>query len=262
MADLTSWPRFANSSFFHEQRILVALFRKGRSTVLQLVQHTSLGPRYLRNGLSVLIQQNLLYHHTDPDSGNTSYEANSDACYNLIRSGKILEAIESQYGTAERDLVQTLMLLGYAKVADLAQAFASRTPRTNGHTNGSHESSSGLIETTDELNSVLSRLIRAEIIETVRPASFRNPAEVYREIETEVTKTAPGEKASKNKVEQHVQIVDKFREFRDQSKALKRNLDSSRAPSIKRRKLQNGSAHFHDNSFEDAPALNVSPTLT
>lgn len=242
---------------FYQQRILVVLCTKGRCTISQLVQHTSLGPRHLRNGLGVLIQQNLLYHYTDPDSRVTSYEANSDACYNLTRSGKILEVINNQYGTAERDLVQTLMQLGYAKIADLTHAFTSRAPKSNGHTNGSHESSSGLIESKDHLNSALSRLIQAEILETVRPDSFRNPAEVYKEIEADVTKTAPGEKASKNKIEQHMQIVERFKAFRDQSKALKRQLDQFSGPATKRRRLQNGSSHPGD-PFDDTPDLNVS----
>ncbi|GAB0136679.1 hypothetical protein EsDP_00004973 [Epichloe bromicola] len=237
-------------------RILVALFTKGRCTISQLVQHTSLGPRHLRNGLGVLIQQTLLYHYTDPDTGVTSYEANSDACYNLVRSGKILEVIDDRYGTAERDLVQTLMQLGHARIADLTHAFTSRAPKTNGHTNGSHESSSGLIESKDHLNAALARLLQAEILETVRPESFRNPADVYGEIVADVTKIAPGEKASKNKIEMHMQIVEKYKTFRDQSKALKRQLDQSSGPNTKRRRLQNGSGRHDDFSFDDAPNLN------
>ncbi|PHH92883.1 hypothetical protein CDD83_4026 [Cordyceps sp. RAO-2017] len=246
-------------------RILVALFTKGRSNLTQLAQNTSLNPRFLRNGLGVLIQQNLLFYHTDPDTKVTSYEANSDACYNLVRSGRILEVIESQYGTAERDLVQTLLLLGYARVADLTHAFGSRAPRTNGHSNGAFGSGSGKIESEDHLHLVLTRLIQDEIVETVRPDSFRNPADVYREIEAEITKTAPGERASKNKIEQHMQIVERFKAFRDQSSALKRQLDQTHGPGLKRRKLQNGSAHTVFKHSDDVSRLNpnvvVRPTL-
>ncbi|KAG5980849.1 hypothetical protein E4U55_003561 [Claviceps digitariae] len=237
-------------------RILVALFAKGRCTISQLVQQTSLSPRHLRNGLGVLIQQNLLYHHTDPDTKVTNYEANPDACYNLVRSGKILDVINDRYGNAERDLVQTLMQLGYARIADLAHAFTSRAPKANGHTNGSYESSSDLIESSDHLNAALARLIQAEILETVRPESFRNPAEMFREITADITQTAPGEKASKNKIEMHVQIVERYKTFRDQSKALKRQLDQISGPNTKRRKLQNGSRHHDDYVFDDVPDLN------
>ncbi|KAF5003731.1 hypothetical protein FDECE_9739 [Fusarium decemcellulare] len=221
-----------------------------------MVQHTALTPRYLRNGLAVLIQQNLLYHHTDPDTDVTSYQANPDACYNLVRSGKILDIIENQYGTAERELVQTLMLLGHARITDLSHAFGSRAPRINGHTNGDHDSRNGLIESESHLNYVLVRLIRAEIIETVRPDSFRNPQDVYREIENEVTQTRPGEKVTKTKGEAQRQIIDRIRTFRDQSTTLKRQLDQSGDFGTKRRKLTNGSAQNGHVQDHDAPRLN------
>lgn len=239
------------------QRILAALLTKGRSTIAQLTQHTSLSSRHLRNGLGVLIQHNLLFYSTDPDSSLTSYEANCDACYNLVRSGKILEVIEQQYGLAERDLMQTLLLLGYAKVADLIQAFTSRAPVVNGHSNGTHEAEVGLIDTESHLNAVLSSLIQAEVVETINPGSFRNPAEIYREIEAEITKTEPGEKSTKNKVEQHLRVVERFRAFRDQNTALKRQLDQSCGPALKKRRLRNGLAHAENASSGDSPKLHV-----
>ncbi|KAK5998004.1 DNA-directed RNA polymerase III subunit rpc-3 [Cladobotryum mycophilum] len=238
-------------------RILAALLTKGRANVTQLGQYTQLGPRHVRNGLGVLIQQNLLYHHTDPDSKRTTYEANVDACYSLVRSGKILEMIDRQYGTAERDLVQTLMLLGYARIAELTHAFESRAPKTNGHTNGTNGSSSGLIQSESELHDVLARLIRSEIVETVRPASFRNPDDVYQEIEHEVTKVAPGEKVSKTKIEQQRQIMEQYRTYKEQSKGLKRQLDQFGGPVPKRRKLQNG----HSRSFDDDDTPPLNPNI-
>lgn len=244
-------------------RILIALLTKGRSTITQLTQHTALTPRHLRNGIAVLIQQNLLYHSTNTDTNTTSYDANPDAAYNLVRSGKILAIIEEQYGNAERELVQTLMLLGHARIADLSQAFGSRAPKTNGHTNGDHESHNGPIESESHLNSVLGRLIRAEIIETVRPEGFQNPSDVYRDIEDEATKTRPGEKLAKNKGEVQRQIMEKFREFRDQSKILKRQLDQTGGFAPKRRKLSNGAAENghgggggDDDDDYDSPRLN------
>lgn len=237
---------------------MIALLTKGRSTITQLVQHTALTPRHLRNGLAVLIQQNLLYHNTNSDTDVTSYEANPSASYNLVRSGKILAIIEDQYGVAERELVQTLMLLGHARIADLSQAFGSRAPKSNAHTNGDHESHNGLIESESHLNSVLGRLIRAEIIETVRPESFHNPNDVYQEIEDEATKTRPGEKLAKNKGEVQRQIIERFRAFRDQPRILKRQLDQTGGFAPKRRKLTNGAAqNGHSDDGYDSPRLNV-----
>ncbi|KAK2937176.1 RNA polymerase III subunit RPC82-related, helix-turn-helix [Fusarium oxysporum f. sp. vasinfectum] len=235
-------------------RILNALLTKGRSTIAQLAQHTSLTPRYLRNGIAVLIQQNLLYHHTDANTDITYYQADADACYNLVRSGKILNVIENQYGIAERELAQTLMQLGHARIADLSQAFGSRAPKLNGHTNGEHKTHDGLIESESHLNSVLVRLIRAEIVETVRPESFQNPRDVYREIEDEVTKPRPGEKVTKGKIEAQREVIERSRTYRDQSKTLKRQLDMSGGPKPKRRKLVNGATQ--NGHGYDAPKLN------
>ncbi|WZH40371.1 RNA polymerase III subunit RPC82-domain-containing protein [Fusarium acuminatum] len=235
-------------------RILIALLTKGRSTIAQLVQYTSLTPRYLRNGLAVLIQQNLIYHYTAPNTDVTTYQPNADACYNLVRSGKILDTIENQYGIAERELTQTLMQLGHARIADLSQAFGSRAPKINGHTNGNHDSHDGLIGSESHLNSVLFRLIRAEIVETVRPESFRNPKDAYREIEDDVTKPRPGEKVTKGKIEAQREVIERTRTYRDQPKTLKRQLDMSGGPKPKRRKLANGASQ---NGHEyDAPKLN------
>ncbi|KAM0254738.1 hypothetical protein ACHAQJ_006454 [Trichoderma viride] len=239
-------------------RILAALFTKGRSNITQLGVYTQLAPRHIRNGLGVLVQQNLLYHHTDANSKRTTYEANPGACYNLVRSGKILEMIDSQYGTAERDLVQTLLLLGYARVAELTHAYESRVPRANGHANGHDVNGpdSGLIGSESELHNVLSHLIRCEIIETVRPQSFRNPSDVYHEIEAEVTKTAPGEKATKTKIDQQRQIMEQYRSFRDQPTALKRQLDQFGGPVTKRRKLGSGLGEEDRAMDDDIPPLN------
>ncbi|KAF4341740.1 DNA-directed RNA polymerase III subunit RPC3 [Fusarium beomiforme] len=201
-----------------------------------------------------MLVQNLLYHYTDPDTDVTSYQANADACYNLVRSGKILEVIENQYGVAERELAQTLMQLGHARIADLSQAFGSRAPKLNGHTNGEHNSHDGLIKSESHLNSVLVRLIRAEIVETVRPESFRNPTDVYREIEDEVTKPRPGEKVTKGKTEAQREVIERSRTYRDQPKTLKRQLDMSGGPKPKRRRLLNGASQ---NGHEyDVPKLN------
>ncbi|KFA61126.1 hypothetical protein S40285_02192 [Stachybotrys chlorohalonatus IBT 40285] len=236
-------------------RILAALLTKGRSTAAQLVIHTSLGIRQIRHALGVLVQQNLLFHRTDPDSRITSYEANTNACYNLLRFGRILEVVESQYGSLERELVQTLMGLGHAKVHDLSQAFESRNTDTSGGLNGTHDASSGRIESEAQLSLVLARLIQAEIVETVRPDSFRNPSDVLHEIERDVMATGPGEKSTKNKAEHQRQIMERYRQFCDQKTILKRQLDAGRGP-VKRRKLENGHSHHDPFDEEDVPRLN------
>lgn len=213
----------------------------------------------MRNGLGVLFQQNLLYTRTDPDSKITTYEANPDACYNLIRSGKILEVIENKFGHSERDLVQTLLLLGHARIHDLTEAFASRAPRQNGNTNGLHKASAGAIESGAHFKYVLARLIQAGIIDTVRGDTFRNPEDEHHDINQDVTKTAPGERTTaKNKEENERIIAERYRTFRDRGQELKHWLERNQGFGAKRRKLANGKAAQNGDFDEDeVPDFNV-----
>lgn len=223
------------------------------------MQYTSLTSRILRHGLGVLFQQNLLYARTDPDTKITKYEANPDACYNLIRSGKILEVVERKFGPSERDLVQTLLMLGHARIHDLTQAFTSRAPRNVGNSNGSHKKSAGAIESGAQFQAVLARLIRAEIIETVREDTFRNPVDVHQDITQEITKTLVGERSStKEKVEHDKKIAERYRVYQDKGRELKRWLDQSQGPINKRRRLANGKAtNGNHDSDDEAPDFNV-----
>ena len=235
------------------------MLNKGRCTIPQLAQYTSLTTRQIRHGLAVLFQQNLLYTRIDPETKiTTTYDANPFACYSLIRSGKILETIDQQFGSAERELVQTLLQLGHARVNDLNHAFGSRDSYTNGRTNGSQGHPNGLISSGDDLLLVLGRLIQADIVETVRPESFRNPVDIFHDIRQDVTKTAPGEKCTKTKTEQQEQILSRWRTFREQGKTIKRQLDQTRGASAKRRKLQNGRATNDGIDEETVPQLSVS----
>lgn len=220
------------------------------------MQYTSLTSRVLRHGLGVLFQQNLLYARTDPDTNITKYEANPYACYNLIRTGKIIEIVERKFGPSERDLVQTLLMLGHARINDLTQAFTSRTSR---YANGAHKTSTGEIESATQFQAVLARLIRAEIIETVRADTFRNPADVHQEITQEITKVAVGERSTtKDKAEQEKKIAERYKVYQDKGRELKRWLDQSQGTVSKRRKLANGRATNGNHNEEDVPDFNVS----
>ncbi|TDZ34736.1 DNA-directed RNA polymerase III subunit RPC3 [Colletotrichum spinosum] len=233
---------------------------KGRSTIAQLVQTTGLNPRQLRHGLGVLVQQGLVYHESDSNNTIGTYEANPDGCYNTIRIGKIIEMVGIEYGDDEKDVVQTIIQLGHARVSDLTQAFEARNGTangsyTNGHTNGNsfksntngHDSHSSF-----DLHATLNRLVVAEIIDQVGPKTFRNPEDVYREIEDEVTKTTPGEKTTtRNKELLQQEVSKRLREARDESKKLKRQLGRSAIFPTKRRKLANGDSKRQASEWED-----------
>lgn len=247
------------ADFRYPKRIVHALIVKGRSTVVHLCHHTSLSATHIRTGLAVLIQQNLLYHCTESDANTTYYEANAYACYNLIRSGKVLEVLEARYGHEERELVQTLQLLGHARISDLARAYGSKLSTQNGSTNGSHEPRHNSFGSTPQLNQALVRLVQARIIETMHPSACRNPKELYHEIDLDITKkTKLLVRSAKAVSDQNSVVAARFREIQSQSQSLKQRLDQLGPQLPKKRKLENGTAYEADTAHEEALLLDVS----
>jgi hypothetical protein len=137
-------------------------------------------------------------------------------------------------------------MLGHARVADLVHAFSARGAKPNG-VNGHHADDAERITSPAHLHQALARMIQAEIVEPVRPESFRKPEDVYLEIRDDVTRTAPGEKATKKKDQQQQETEERFREYQARAKMLKRQLDQDHGPTGKRRKLENGTGSHQDN---------------
>lgn len=241
-----------------EQRVFAVLLRRGRLPIPLLIQHTRITPKHLRHGLAVLVQQNLVYHYHDPDSKVTYYEANADAAYSLVRSGKILRILKSRYGNLAEDVVQNLLLLGHTRVGDLQDAYSSKAPKTqvNGHTNG--ETTNGVNgdykkdqkPTQSQLNYAMCQLLEAGFIEPVTEGMFRSPADTYNLIEKEIlqTKFGGGTKGVKQKEELKSSIRSRLSDLRDDGKDWRpyctgyKGAASSRAQfgMDKRRKLDNG----------------------
>ncbi|KAL9124318.1 MAG: hypothetical protein Q9217_006344 [Psora testacea] len=86
-------------------------------------QRTRLSPHQLRHGLSVLIQQHLVYWNTSLTDGSTAYEPNIIAAYNLVRNGKYVKITEDRFGKFAGSMMLHLLLLGHARVDDLVQAY-------------------------------------------------------------------------------------------------------------------------------------------
>ncbi|KFY09327.1 hypothetical protein V492_05529 [Pseudogymnoascus sp. VKM F-4246] len=185
-------------------RIFALLLRRGRQTINTIKQHTGLTGRQVRHGLVVLIQQNLLFHNTEQESGATFYEANEDSAYFLLRSGRILETVEERYGVDARDVVQNLLLLGHTKVADLAEAYESKNKTVNGHTNGANGANGATVDgngmngtsngtnghhddkkSAINLDGILARLLDDGFVEPVVESMFRSPKDAYNQAEKE-----------------------------------------------------------------------------
>ncbi|PGH18845.1 DNA-directed RNA polymerase III subunit rpc3 [Helicocarpus griseus UAMH5409] len=95
------------------------LLYHGRQPLPRIVNNTHLGVRQVKNGLAVLIQQHLIYHHTSIDDGITYYEANWRAAYYLVRSGRILQLVEEKLGDFAAKILSIILFLGHAKISYL-----------------------------------------------------------------------------------------------------------------------------------------------
>ncbi|EDN96672.1 hypothetical protein SS1G_01598 [Sclerotinia sclerotiorum 1980 UF-70] len=165
-------------------RIFTILLRRGRLSMIALKRHTQLTTRQLKLGLTVLVRQNLVYHNSD-EGADTNYEANIDAAYALVRSGKILEIAEERFGSVAAEIMGQLVLLGHAKVSDIiAELNKSHDTRANGNGingatngNGVHSYHSG------QLNYILIQLLEQGFIQPVGRNMFRSPTDSYNAVE-------------------------------------------------------------------------------
>ncbi|ERT00126.1 hypothetical protein HMPREF1624_03495 [Sporothrix schenckii ATCC 58251] len=256
-------------------RIFAALLNRGRAGLAQLAQYTSLTPKQLRHGLAVLLQYDLLFFYVTGIDRTTVYDANPSAAYNLLRSGKVLEMVETHYGTDARDVMQSLFALGHTRIADLKEAYKAKIGKadaskngangangvngaSSSHTNGHHgdgytngdiphhpEDESRArgpeIRSLEHLNSVLCRLIHAELLEVVTTASFKSFPDRQAETREMIKKKyfPDGMRGLKKKEEYETRVSEELYNLRDEPRKLKRTLQAHGGPQ-KRRKLLNG----------------------
>jgi len=244
----------------------------------------SMGPRQLRHGLSVLLQYNLLYWLDD--DGVAIYEANAECAYNLVRTGKILEMIDGSFGAPARDVMQSLLVSGQTRVSDLITAYQEKIEHLNGGAklddgedfsdtdmngvNGGSESAKkpeALIKSKAQLNSVICRLVEAELVDVVHAKTFQSPQDILKGVENDVTDTyfPAGVKGGKGKIEFETKVAEGLRKVRGESKSLKRKLEQN-GGAAKRRKISasmgpsNGTTNgTHEDEID--PALDVSDCL-
>ena len=236
-------------------------------------------PRQLRHGLTVLLQHNLLYYHVDSGAEFAFYEANADYAYNLVRTGKILEMVDTSFGAPAKDVMQSLLLSGQTRISDLVTAYQEKIDQANkaaalagdddpfgAETNGVNGDSQGskktgaLVKSTAHLNSIICRLVEAELIDVVHPKTFESPQDILKTVEKEVMdKHFPGGvKGNKAKIEVQERIAEGLRKVRDESKSLKRKLEQN-GSAAKRRKLFAGMGMSNGAQDEEMdPALDVS----
>ncbi|KIM98849.1 hypothetical protein OIDMADRAFT_126614, partial [Oidiodendron maius Zn] len=224
------------------------------------------------HGLIVLIQQNLVYYCEDDDSQTTYYEANQGAAYALIRSGKILEVVESRYGDVARELVQNLFLMGHAKVGDLIDSYLrNRKPPTNGASNTLAELDAQQ-HSPARLDSILCKLLEATLLQPATHLSFRSPDDTYNEVEQKLLRDefSGSTKGTKQKEQLKSRIRETLESMRSEGqnwklKCSKRKFDGELSNgtngSAKRRRFSNGSFAVNGNHAHDDESLRLDRDL-
>lgn len=232
-----------------------------------LAQHTRLNKRQLRLGLVVLIQQNLVYY-VEEGSQATYYEANQGAAYGLVRSGKILDIIQTRYGGVARDLVLDLFLHGHSKVGELIDQYQlKKNPPANGNAIAAFNAQR---TSNAQLDAILYDLLEASLLEPVKNLSFRSPDDTYNEVEQTLLKSefSGATKGTKQKEQLKMMIRDKLGAFRSEMESWKPKGNKRRADgalvngtngSAKRRRYSNGSHAVNGNHAEEdeSPRLDV-----
>ncbi|QSZ34520.1 hypothetical protein DSL72_006114 [Monilinia vaccinii-corymbosi] len=239
-------------------RIFATLLRRGRLSMVALKRLTQLTTRQLKLGLTVLVRQNLVYHNSE-ERGDTTYEANIDAAYALVRSGKILEIVGEQFGSVATDIMEQLVLLGHAKVSNIvAELNKSHEVQTNGNGNaingatngnGIHSYSSG------QLNHTLIQLLEEGFIQPVGQNMFRSPTDSYNAVEKALLQDSYGgaTRGTKQKDELRSRIRVRLQELRAEVPNWKpvgysRHMNGS-AP--KRRRLSHNGSVTNNHDFVD-----------
>jgi DNA-directed RNA polymerase III subunit RPC3 len=139
-----------------------------------------------------MIQHHLVYHFTSLDDGNTYYEANPQAAYSLVRSGKILQLVDSRLGEYAAKVMEAIMFLGHTSIVHL-ETLPQLQPNqhlTNGinhdeiqpETNGEHAEEAGetngnhaVSQKLARLHPTLKSLASHGYIHRVREAHFQSP---------------------------------------------------------------------------------------
>ncbi|KAK8160409.1 RNA polymerase III subunit RPC82-domain-containing protein [Phyllosticta citrichinensis] len=248
-------------------RVFSLLAKLGRLSIRGLLQSSHFTVRELKHGLAVLIQQHLVLHYTGEDE--TFYEPDWQHAYALVRYGKIAKMVEDRFGDAAGGLASNLLLLGNAKISDLAQAYGVATKeegaddvQVNGNrvTNGDHgeEVQDNVhIKTIDDLHKVLRQLIDSGFVTQIHAKHFNPTSDLRNEAERMIRiEMFPDGVKGKEIVQFEAEVKKLLAKWRDEPSeadrkelgsgaGTKRSAAEAQAPARKRVKLNmlNGSSY-------------------
>lgn len=214
-------------------RIFSTLQRYERLSFPRLKFYSRLSDRQLRHGLVAMIQHHLVYHFTSIDDGNTYYEANPQAAYYLVRSGKILQLVEERLGEYAAKVMQTIMYLGHASIRHLSELPELKTvgapappPVVNGVKQEEDETENDGMELQEDVppetnvdempearpapfNSTMKALASHGYILRVREAFFQSPSDNYLDAKKAVSGRSDIKQMKGKKQEEAIEVMTK-----------------------------------------------------
>ena len=178
-----------------------------------LLRQTVLTPRQLKHSLAVLVQENLVLWYTSAEDGSTSYEANQNTCYSLLRSGKYLTIVEDRLEEPAFKMVSDLIAQGYTSVGALIQThlFSDDGPLPKKSLANGFKSADAEVRlraeredrSFDSLQGTLCDLIQAGVIQLAHESDFRP----FADNRIEAEKLEPHRDALKAKMKQAEALV-------------------------------------------------------
>lgn len=183
---------------------------------MRLKNYSDLPLPTLQPALAAMIQHHLVFNFTGFEDGVTYFEANLQAAYYLVRSGKILELVETRMGSYAAAVMSAIMYRGHAQVSHLEELEELQTqhPQPNGVHEGDEMDDENEEEEQEQVNGVngdhatsatsamlhptLKALAAHGYIHRVREAHFQSAKDNFLEAER-VVKAKPSIKLLKGK---------------------------------------------------------------
>lgn len=131
------------------QRIISILLSYGRLTLPHIIQKSRLPPRYVKSGLAILIQRNLVLYHNPDDDNSTYYEADARNAYDLVRAGKTVQTLSGALQISVSEVTEKFVFDGSVTASQIMALQNTPKPTTNGvhhsqkRVNGNHQGGFG-----------------------------------------------------------------------------------------------------------------------
>ena len=139
----------------------------GRLSAPQVAQKCHLPLRQARSGLAGLIQLRLVHHHT-PRDAQTIYSADLNNAYDIIRTGRLIEAAREHHGDIAAQIVSTACCLGFATISELRDRLLCDDTET---------------ETGTTIEQLVDDLLEDHFLIRLRKAHFGEAHDIRRQVE-------------------------------------------------------------------------------